>query len=352
MTFAARPLQNNAQKIGDIFFAVNDYPPAYAWFENGFGARYALPPYAPYVKNGSAINTAKNAVAYGRWDTDAYGSYNGPIVFRWSEAGYGTAYANASSYPEYASGESRDVALSFSPADDAMVVALNNYSPYVVAYKWSNTTGFGTKYSNPATLPGSSTSIAFSPTGNVVAVGKYVYKWTYASGFGTLYTIPASLTGTVQDARFSPDGTVLVLVTNTTPYIHAYQWTFASGYGTKYADPAVLPTGSSFSVSFSPAGDAIVVAHNVTPYVTAYAWNNTTGFGAKYANPSTLPAGNGLGTAFSDSGNYIAVAHSVSPVVSIYPWTSGGGFGTKLPDPNPALSSSLAIQKPVSWKGA
>jgi hypothetical protein len=48
----------------------------------------------------------------------------------------------------------------FSPSDDAIAVA-HFSSPFVTAYPWS-TSGFGTKYSNPATLPtGITYSVAF-----------------------------------------------------------------------------------------------------------------------------------------------------------------------------------------------
>lgn len=45
------------------------------------------------------------------------------------------------------------------------VIALaHSTSPYISAYPWSSTSGFGTKYANPATTPtGLATGVAFSP---------------------------------------------------------------------------------------------------------------------------------------------------------------------------------------------
>ena len=91
---------------------------------------------------------------------------------------------------------------------DPSIAVAHSTSPYISAYPWSS--GFGTKYANPATLP----------TG---------------SGYGV---------------AFSPDGATIAFAYSASPYISAYPW--SSGFGTKYADPSVLPTGTSRAVAFSP----------------------------------------------------------------------------------------------------
>ena len=169
------------------------------------------------------------------------------------------------------------------------VAVAHDTSPYVSAYPWSGA-GFGTKCSDPATLPANNGwGIAFSPSGDAIAVAH-----------------------------------------DTTPFVSAYPWSGA-GFGTKFSDPATLPTGTGYSVAFSPSGDAIAVAHDTTPFVSAYPWSGA-GFGTKFTNPATLPTGTGRGIAFSPAGDAIAVAHVASPYVSAYPW-SGAGFGTKFSDP-------------------
>jgi hypothetical protein len=83
-------------------------------------------------------------------------------------------------------------------------------SPFITAYPWSSTTGFGTTFANPATLPtGTGNVVAFSPVGDAIAVGHA-----------------------------------------TTPFITAYPWS-GSGFGTKFANPATLPTGAGRNVAFT-----------------------------------------------------------------------------------------------------
>ncbi len=131
-------------------------------------------------------------------------------------------------------------------------------SPFVTAYPWSSS-GFGTKFANPATLP----------------------------------------TGIGNGAAFSPAGTELAIAHDITPYVTAYPWS-SSGFGTKFADPATVPTGEGLGAAFSPAGTELAIGHMTSPYVTAYPWSSS-GFGTKFANPATLPTGEGNGAAFSQS---------------------------------------------------
>ena len=154
-------------------------------------------------------------------------------------------------------------------ADPTTFIAVASVSsPCIIAYP-SNTLGFGTKFTDPATLPtGSGRGVAFSPAGNAIAVAH-----------------------------------------DTTPFITAYPWSVA-GFGAKYANPATLPTGlGATGVAFSPAGDAIAVTHAGSPQITAYPWSVGSGFGTKYTNPATLPPNTGYGVAFSPAGDAIAVTH-------------------------------------------
>jgi len=82
-------------------------------------------------------------------------------------------------------------------------------SPYVTAYPWSS--GFGTKYANPSTLPA---NICF-------------------------------------DVAFSPDDADIALAVATSPFVEAYAW--SSGFGAKYSSPSTLPANQGNSVTFSHA---------------------------------------------------------------------------------------------------
>jgi hypothetical protein len=130
-----------------------------------------------------------------------------------------------------------------------------------MAYPWSNSTGFGTKYANPATLPNGNS------TGGVV---------------------------------FNPSSNVIVATNDNSPYVTAYPWSASTGFGTKYTDPSVgnRPTGAPQDIAFNFDGTAIAVGHNTTPFVTAISWSNSTGFGTKFTNPTTLPPQPGQSVAF------------------------------------------------------
>ena len=138
---------------------------------------------------------------------------------------------------------------------DYFIAVAHTSSPYVTAYPWS-ASGFGTKFTNPGTLPvGGGLGVAFSPLGTEIAVAH-----------------------------------------DTSPYVTAYPWS-AAGFGTKFTNPGTLPVGIGRSVAFGPSGTEIAVAHTSSPYVTAYPWS-ASGFGTKFTNPGTLPAGIGRSVAF------------------------------------------------------
>jgi len=256
------------------------------------------------------------------------------FVYPWSALGFGTKYANPVVPPP-----DNGFGVAWSTVGDAkypqVIAVAHDQTPYISAYPWSGN-GFGTKYTNAATLAGSSGSgVTFSSDGLTIAVATggtpYIsaYPWS-SSGFGTKYSNPATLpTGYAYGVAFSPDGLNIAVAHTITPYISAYPWS-GSGFGTKYSNPATLPTGDGRSVAFSPDGLNIAVAHLTTPFITAYPWSGS-GFGTKYANPSTLPTGTAYGVAFSPDGLNIAVSHDSSPRISVYPWSAG--FGTKYSDP-------------------
>jgi hypothetical protein len=251
-------------------------------------------------------------------------------AYRFTSSGFGTKFADPTTLP---TGAGNGVA--FTSADDVIAVA-HTTTPYISAYSFSGD-GFGTKFYDPATLPaGNGDSVAFTSASDAIALAHAAtpfisaYPWS-STGFGTKFTDPATLPASLGNGiAFNPAGTALAIAHNTTPFISVYPWS-GSGFGTKFANPATLPTGTGEGVTFNPAGDAIAVAHAVTPFISAYPWSGS-GFGTKFTNPATLPVSTGNGVAFNPAGDAIAVAHNTSPRVSAYPW-SGSGFGTKFTNP-------------------
>lgn len=313
--------------------ATGIYLDVYNWNStSGFGSRYANPGTIPTgPAYAVAFSPANNAIAFAHATTPFVTAYP------WSGSGFGTKYANPATLP---AGQGSGVA--FSPTAGAIAIA-HNTSPFISAYPWNASTGFGTKYANPTTLPSGNpnigNSVAFSPAGNAVAVTSgggtpfiHAYAWSDATGFGTKYANPATLpTNAAYGVKFSPAGDAIATVGNTSPTITAYPWNASTGFGTKYANPATLP-GFAIGVAFSPAGNAIAVADQISPYIIAYPWS-VAGFGTKYTNPATLPTGGAYGVGFSPAGDAIAVGISSTPYVTAYPWDASTGFGAKYANP-------------------
>ncbi|MCE9551798.1 MAG: choice-of-anchor D domain-containing protein, partial [Planctomycetes bacterium] len=245
-------------------------------------------------------------------------------TYPWTGA-FGTKISNPGTLP---TGDGRDV--SFTALGDYLAVA-HITSPYVSAYPWTG--AFGTKISNPGTLPtGNGLGVAFSPAGDAIVVGHsttpFVSAYPWTGAFGSKIADPSTLpAGDCNFVAFTPSGNAVALAHGTSPFISVYPW--SGSFGTKIPNPGTLPASVGNGVAFSPAGDAIVVAHVTTPFVSAYPWSGT--FGTKISNPGTLPASNGLGVSFTPSGNTVALAHVNSPFVTAYPWS--GAFGTKISDP-------------------
>jgi len=104
--------------------------------------------------------------------------------------------------------------LSYTKTDtlsiNIQVAVAHDSNPYVSAYPWSDS-GFGTKFSNPSTLP----------------------------------------TGAGRGVAFSPAGTEVAIAHDSSPFVTAYPWT-PSGFGTKLDDPSTPPTSYGNAVAFTP----------------------------------------------------------------------------------------------------
>ena len=224
------------------------------------------------------------------------------------------------------------------------IAVAHETTPFITAYPWSGS-GFGTKFSNPGTLPtGFGSDVAFSPFGDAIAVAHSTspfitaYPWS-SSGFGTKFANPGTLTaGDGLGVAFSPSGDAIAVTSSSSPFINAYPWS-SSGFGAKFANPGTLPAGVGNGVAFSPAGDAIAVAHGgaaspaaITNPLAVYQWSSS-GFGARFSGGSLARDTVGRAAAFNPSGDAVAVAYSnSSPYIAAYRWSSSG-FGAKFANP-------------------
>lgn len=213
-------------------------------------------------------------------------------------------------------------------------------SPHIQAYPWSSSTGFGAKFSNPASAVGAAVnSVDVNTENSAVVVGTggtpYVkaYAWSNTTGFGTKYTDPTS-TGTSNKVDFSPNSLGAISVEAGSPYIHGWQWSNSTGFGTKSSNPATLPTGAGNGCAFSGDSAYVAVAHNVSPFISVYPWSSS-GFGTKVANPSTLPTGGPSTLGMTDcvfaGTSALLMTSYASPYIQAYAWSSG--FGSKFSNP-------------------
>jgi len=192
--------------------------------------------------------------------------------------------------------------IAFNSFSDQIAIASNG-SPYVTAYPWDWSTGFGTKYANPSpALVGAAFGVDFSPFSDAIAIGReqlLVYKFDGA-GFGTKYANAASSLGSnCRAVKFSPADNAILICTNGTPFIHAYQWDYIDGIGTSYVSPGG-GSGAGKDCAFNQAGDTVVFAITGSKMIEAYPWDYYAGFGTKYSDPPSKPAAaNAWGVAFS-----------------------------------------------------
>lgn len=217
--------------------------------------------------------------------------------------------------------------------DGLTVLVSGQATPYVEAWAFNPATGaWGSKYSAPATLPtGLGYQAKFSLTGLQVVVGHTTapnvtaYPWTNASGFGTKFADPATAPSTtVQGLDFGGDSLILAL--SGTPYIYGYPWS-ASGFGTKYTDPATLPGGGANALAFNRLGTHVVCSTGVSPYLDGYPVTPS-GFGTKIAAPTSTPANTagGIAWAANADGEVLIASLGAGPYAYAAPFKFGGLF--------------------------
>jgi len=277
----------------DAFFvagASSPYVSAWAWNSNtGFGSALSQPssPQTLYAYGGGDINSVDSAVVIG----GQAGGSGQPEVVAYafsSSGGFGTKYSNPGSLP----GETVRQ-INFDPTDANVVMGVSGYyGQSVLKYAWSNSSGFGSKTTYTAINFGTCYGIDFHPSGSYAVVttsgSPYARSYNYSSsGFGSLVSTPSSGPGSeTNDPAFNSDGSVVALCEFNSPYVHAYAYSSGS-FGTKFSNPSSLPGGFRESVRFSPDDDAIFVGGGGGSTKTdIYNWSNSSGFGSRISTPS------------------------------------------------------------------
>ena len=311
---------------------VSPYITAYP-FDGGFGAKYTNPASIPTATGGQAnsvtFNTAGNLVAV------AYSGSPHVSVYNWTAGvGFGSVFSQPATLP---TGDGMGV--DFNTASNYITIS-HTTAPYISTYNWSG--GFGSKVANPSTgLTSTGNSVAFSPTNNLIVVAMdltpFVAAYPFSGGsYGTRHANPSNApTNTGNSVSFNNVKTTIpyqvAVGFSGTPNLRVWPVDIY-GFATPYADPATLPYPHVYSVAFNSTGTNLVTTCYGGARIAAYPWSDD--FGTKYADPSTaLPADFTTASAFNAAGNAVAVGSGASPFVIAYSFTSGVGFGAKLADP-------------------
>jgi WD40 repeat protein len=231
------------------------------------------------------------------------------------------------------------------------ILASGTSPPYVCAFPWDSSTGLGTRYTSPSTLPPDrGYDIAVTSDNSAVFLGHAdspfisAYSYTVGVGVGTKYanpsTLPPSNGQASQCVAVHPsDNAVAIGTIGQVPYLNVYQWS-SSGFGAKYADMpfSIWPGGyRGQDIAWHPTGNAISFAtyQNQLSTHDVYTWSSSSGVGTRYSYPGNPGHTRYCNcSAFSPDGNYIAVGLSGSPYLQALNWSNSSGFGSYLTNPS------------------
>lgn len=259
------------------------YIHAWPFSSSGLGTKFSDPATLPTNRcSGAAWNPNQTVLGV------AGSQSNGSMAWAWSGSGFGSKYSDP------ATSDNSWRAVVFHPNNDVIFFTRDSsFGNGIHAYQWNDSTGFGTKYSDPASTiaAGGLPSVAVSPSGNSVAITSdsgfgspfvKAYPWAYSTGFGTTFSNPATApSGRCRGVCFSNANDYIGVSSEDSPYILVYPWSDSTGFGSKYSNPATLPSSGHGGITFSKDDDAVIISGNNG--IEAYAWSSG-GFGTKYSN--------------------------------------------------------------------
>lgn len=239
--------------------STSPYIQAYSWSEVGFGTKYSNPASAvPNLTNQAKFSPSGKDVAVGHASSPFIS------VYKWTNSsGFGTLYGAPSTVvglvnPTATGSGITDLDWHPSGSIIGLVSEQSASGPLIQAYGWNG--GFTTRFATTNIASPTGNGVKFNPQGTAIAVTSSsftridVYSWSSA-GFGSKFSNPGTLpSGNGKKVEFSPDGAQIGIVHEQTPYITTYPWTEA-GFGTKYSDP-------SPGFTFNPSGTASQKASN------------------------------------------------------------------------------------------
>lgn len=290
---------------------------------------------------------------------------------------------------------------------DGCIAVTHGSSPYISVYPFTRSAGFGTKYSNPSTLPSTYSiggqTLSFTNDGTVLAFPSNTtstsqnlnfYEWSKTTGFGariTQTTGPAAATVygncTTKPSEYGP-GWHYILFTGGDGNIWRYH--VASGSSITQVNSKSTGIGSRQStLRFNNAGNYVLASSSAYPWTDGWL-ASTVNLGTKInftgasinltygdwhpsdtvivysngASPGTMSAynfGGGLGSLinsapnptssvssirFSASGKTVFASSFSSPYITAHSFDQTTGFGSKFSDPSTLPpSSSYCVER-------
>jgi hypothetical protein len=269
-------------------------------------------------------------------------------AYPWSStSGYGAKYANPASLPSSASR-----ALSFTAAGSNIIGGTNN-TPFVYAYPFTNGTGFGTKYADLASSPPNGTCYAIATSGTTFAWGGAggvkSYNFSDTAGFGTYKNQDLTTVG-IYSLKVIPSSASVGAGYLLAGY-DATSWLrfFSGGTNLTGSGGSISSTGKVTGIDYDVINNRVAIAANGATGVAAFPFTGGS-FGTKLTNPTTMPTGTiSYGITFSPNYDYLIVLNNNSSgsQISTYAWN--GSFGTKQADPttplNPTVPSAVKFSK-------
>lgn len=306
--------------------AVTDYLMAYPFDTyTGFGTKIAAPSSSPPGSMFEMSWNNDNSVVVGSENTSTDSLRLG--AWAWSNGSWGTKYTSPSSVTAQNHRYPR-----FSPAGTDVVSGLANAAATTVdAYPWSN--GWGARYTSPTFVAGQNmgefalngTAIIFGIVDNTTPLA--AYPFTSGTGFGTKYSDPATLP-TSQTTFVAWDENTQTVITsqgNSSPYINAYPFS-GSGWGTRFTISNAFTTAVQ-DIAIDKRGQSVYFLQSAT--ISRRAWS-ASGFGSNLTNvTSPLAASGTINISISpDNAVLVQTSAGASPYIKAWRITSSTTTGT------------------------
>jgi hypothetical protein len=280
------------------------------------------------------------------------------------------------------SGTANVGAVAARTSDDFIVVA-NNTSPFLHAYEWDNSTGFGAKFADPASAPaavsgmsllndGGTRYLAVADSNSTTTPPFFIYTISGTTGWGSRSTYnptdssPRSglkvLWINNSSGNFLVSAAAVKAAENT---VYVEKFSSGSFTGTTAKARPVDSAGNDISprslgyVRITSSASGVFYGMNTTPFIKGRVLTDATpALAASDSQPSTLPPSAVVSMASytesvsSNPRGVLFAAHSSSPYVTAYQITDSV-FGTKYSNPSPAFAGNATgvSYRPTSTVG-